>query len=116
MSDGDCLFCKIVDRRIPGQIVFESPRIVAFKDIHPQAPVHLLLVPTEHIPGVHAVDPRNAALVGELVTAANRLAGEMGIADSGFRLVVNSRADGGQTVDHLHLHLLGGRRMAWPPG
>lgn len=116
MKDDSCLFCKIVDGKVPATPVFRSPSVVAFKDIHPQAPVHVLLVPTDHIAGVHAVNSQNQRAVSDLVMTANQVAADLGIFESGYRLVFNAKADGGQTVDHLHLHLLGGRRMTWPPG
>ena len=113
MSDA-CLFCRIVRKEIPATIVAETPECVAFRDINPQAPVHLLLIPREHVPSVAAVT--DAAMMGQLTRCASELAQREGIASSGYRLVVNTNADAGQTVFHLHLHLLGGRQMGWPPG
>jgi histidine triad (HIT) family protein len=112
----DCLFCGIVDGKIKANIVHQSERIVAFKDITPKAPVHILIIPRKHVASVLDIDVDDAALIGEIFQVARRLAREHGIADSGFRVVVNSGADAGQTVFHLHYHLLGGRQMGWPPG
>ncbi len=110
------LFSKIIRREIPAQIVYEDDELLAFNDIHPQAPVHVLFIPKEPIASADDLQDHHALLIGKLVLAARRYAREVGIADSGYRLVMNTHADGGQTVFHLHLHLLGGRAMAWPPG
>ncbi len=112
----DCLFCRIAARELPARIVFESERIVAFEDIHPQAPAHVQLIPRKHIASALEIGVEDHALIGELVQAAAGLARELGIADPGFRLVFNTNAAAGQTVYHLHLHLLGGRSFRWPPG
>jgi len=112
-----CLFCRIAAREVPGKIVFESERVVAFEDIQPQAPTHVLLIPREHVAASTLdVTERTRALVGELVEIAARIARERGFADAGYRLVFNTNAAAGQTVYHLHLHLLGGRSFGWPPG
>ena len=111
------IFKKIIDKEIQAQIVFESETILAFKDINPQAPVHVLIIPKKEISSIREVDPqKDALLMNELITAANKIAKDLGIYDSGFRLVFNAGNDGGQDVYHLHLHLLGGRKMTWPPG
>ena len=113
----DCIFCKIAAGEIPSQKVFEDESVVAFKDLSPQAPVHVLIVPKKHVQSVaqlSAVDKELAAHI--LVDVTPKLANELGIADTGFRLVVNTGDEGGQTVNHLHVHLLGGRKMTWPPG
>lgn len=110
------LFSKIIAREIPAQIVFEDEYLLGFKDINPQAPVHVLFIPKEEIVSADTLEDRHAELMGRLVLAARRYAREVGIADSGYRLVMNTNEDGGQTVFHLHLHLLGGRPMSWPPG
>ena len=113
MAD-DCLFCRIVRKEIPATIIAETDECVAFRDITPQAPVHILVVPRRHVPTLsHADDP---ALVGHLALLAAQLAKKEGIADSGYRTVINTNSDAGQTVFHIHLHLLGGRPMRWPPG
>lgn len=111
-----CLFCGIADGKIKANTVYENERIVAFTDIRPQAPVHILLIPRKHIAGVLDMESEDRALIGEIFQVAARLARERGVADSGFRVVVNSGADAGQSVFHLHYHLIGGRSMSWPPG
>jgi histidine triad (HIT) family protein len=112
----DCLFCRIAAREVPAKIVLENERIVAFEDIHPKAPAHVQLIPRKHIASTLAVGTEDHALVGELVQTAAGLARELGFADEGFRLVFNTNAAAGQSVYHLHLHLLGGRVFRWPPG
>ena len=110
-----CLFCGIVDGSIPSQKVHEDELAIAFKDINPQAPTHLLVVPKKHIPGLSSVADEDKALLGHLQCLARDLAKRGGL-DSGFRLVTNNGRGAGQSVDHLHYHLLGGRRLTWPPG
>ena len=112
----DCIFCKIAAKQVPAKIAFENAHLLAFHDIHPMAPVHLQIIPKRHIARVSDLDKENAEIVGQLVLAANKLAAEMGIAEPGYRLVVNCNPAAGQSVYHLHLHLLGGRSMSWPPG
>lgn len=114
--DPETLFCKIAAKEIPANIVYEDQEVVAFRDINPQAPTHILLIPREHIRKVSDLTEDNAALIGKLVLVANRLAREEGIADAGYRLVLNCGEGAGQSVWHIHLHLLGGRPLAWPPG
>ena len=111
-----CIFCRIVAHEIPAEIVHESGTVVAFRDTNPQAPTHILLIPREHIESIADVDASHDSVLGDLVRAATHLADAEGIANSGWRLVTNIGPDGGQTVFHLHFHLLGGRPMAWPPG
>ena len=113
--EGDCLFCRIAHRTIAAEVVGETDELVAFKDINPQAPTHLLVVPKEHIPTVSDTTEAQAPLVGRLVQFANRLAGQYRLSE-GFRLVINCGPQAGQSVWHLHLHLLGGRVLRWPPG
>ncbi len=111
------IFSKIINKEIPAEIVFETENILAFKDINPQAPVHILIIPKTEIPKVTDLNGKeHAALLGDMIDAANKLAKENGIDESGFRLVFNCGDNGGQEVYHLHLHLLGGRQMKWPPG
>jgi len=110
----DCLFCRIVRGEIPAKIVKETDHCVAFRDVNPQAPVHVLVIPREHVASLN--EARDPALVGRLVLDAADIARELGLADGGYRTVINTNADAGQTVFHLHLHLLAGRKMAWPPG
>jgi histidine triad (HIT) family protein len=112
----DCVFCKIVRREIPAQIVYQDDQVTAFRDLNPQAPVHVLVVPNQHVGSVAEIGPGNGPLLAALVTAANRVAEEAGVAGSGYRLVFNVGEDAGLSVPHLHLHVLGGRRLAWPPG
>lgn len=112
----DDLFLKIIDREIPADIVFENDDILAFRDISPQAPTHILIIPKRRIPTINDVEPGDAELVGRMVLAARELAAAEGISDDGYRLVFNCNQNGGQSVFHIHLHLLGGRALSWPPG
>jgi histidine triad (HIT) family protein len=110
-----CLFCKIVDGSIPSTAVYEDELCYAFADLHPQAPVHVLVAPREHITSLDDTDKSDCALLGHLLWAASEIARDKKLA-AGYRLVINTGADGGQTVEHLHVHLLGGRPLNWPPG
>jgi histidine triad (HIT) family protein len=112
----DCLFCKIIAREIPGSIVYEDDRVLAFNDIHPQAPTHVLVVPKRHISTLNDLEPGDDHIVGELVRRAAIIAKDRGISTDGFRTIFNTNRDAGQTVFHIHLHLLGGRSMTWPAG
>lgn len=114
----ECIFCKIIKGEIPADVVYRDEEMVAFRDIRPQAPVHVLIIPTKHVETVLDLTPdaEGAKLVGEMILLANKLAREEGIDQKGFRLVMNCRQHGGQDVFHIHLHLLGGRAMHWPPG
>ena len=112
----DCLFCGIAAGEIPADIVYRDESVLAFRDIAPQAPVHLLIIPRKHIGSVTDLEEEDGATIGHAMTAARRLAAENGVAESGFRIVVNSGPDARQSVHHIHLHLLGGRSMDWPPG
>jgi histidine triad (HIT) family protein len=116
MSDSSCIFCKIAAGTIPASVVHSSERLVAFRDIDPKAPVHILVIPREHLESLDEADERHRALLGEILLLARHLARDEGIAGSGYRTVINTGADGGQSVPHLHLHLLGGRGLGWPPG
>lgn len=116
MSPSDCLFCKIAGGEIPAKLIHEDDHIVAFRDINPQAPVHVLLIPREHITSLDTARPEHGALLGDLLLRARELARSEGMAEDGYRTVLNVGADGGQTVHHLHVHLLGGRSLGWPPG
>jgi histidine triad (HIT) family protein len=115
-TDSSCLFCRIAAREIPAEIVRESDRLVAFRDTNPQAPTHILLIPKEHVGSIADIEDRHGDLLADIAQAATQLANAEGIAESGWRLVTNVGPDAGQSVFHLHLHLLGGRGMAWPPG
>ncbi len=110
----DCLFCKIASGDIDADIVHEDDEVVAFRDIAPQAPHHILVIPRRHIATINEVD--DAPLAGRLLTTAWQIAADLGVAEDGYRLVMNCNAHGGQTVFHIHLHLLAGRQMGWPPG
>jgi histidine triad (HIT) family protein len=112
----DCLFCRIVKGEIPASIVYRDDHVVAFNDINPQAPLHALLVPTRHIASLNELSKEHDALLGELVRRAAAIAADKGFAETGYRTVFNTNAAAGQTVFHVHLHLLAGRRFSWPPG
>lgn len=112
----DCLFCKIRDDEIPCDKIFEDDDVLAFRDINPQASTHVLIVPNKHIATVNDLNESDAELVGKMFLAAQRIAADEGISEDGYRLVMNCNAKAGQTVFHIHLHLLGGRSMTWPPG
>jgi histidine triad (HIT) family protein len=110
------LFEKIIAREVPGEIVYEDAQVVAFQDIRPQAPVHVLLVPRKPIPRIADAKPEDQAVLGHLLLTAARVANKLGLTQSGFRLVFNNGSDAGEAVPHLHCHILGGRHMSWPPG
>jgi histidine triad (HIT) family protein len=112
----DCLFCRIVRKEIPASVVYEDDRILVFNDINPQAPLHALVIPKRHIPTLNELSTDDDGLVGEMVRRAAAIARETGYAERGFRTVFNTNAEAGQTVFHIHLHLLAGRGLTWPPG
>jgi histidine triad (HIT) family protein len=112
----DCLFCKIRDGQIPAAVTYRDEDVLAFQDIKPRAPFHQLIVPLKHIASLTTAEPDDAALLGKLMLAGTKLAREAGYADGGFRVVMNAGADAGQTVFHIHLHVLAGRPLSWPPG
>ena len=112
----DCLFCRIVAGELPAAEVYSDATVLAIRDVAPQAPTHVLLLSRKHIPSVRDLTEADAAIMAAMFAAAAKIAAQEGMAEGGYRLVVNVGRDGGQTVDHLHVHLLGGRRMAWPPG
>ncbi len=112
----ECLFCAIVAGEIPATTVLETDRILAFRDINPQAPTHVLIISKEHYPNVAALAAADSGLLGEVITAAHRVAADEGVSDAGYRVVFNTGAQAGQTVPHVHGHVLGGRSFAWPPG
>ena len=112
----DCLFCKIVKGEIPASIIYSDDRLIAFTDVNPQGPLHVLIVPRQHIESLNVLSREHDPLVGEMVRRAAAIARDKGYADRGFRTVFNTNADAGQTVFHIHLHLLAGRRLTWPPG
>ena len=109
----DCLFCKIIEGRIPSDKVYEDDDVLAFRDINPQAPVHVLIIPKRHISGADKLERSDDALLGKLVDVANRLAAELGVSGTGYRLISNIGDDAGQSVHHLHIHLIGGKRLNW---
>jgi histidine triad (HIT) family protein len=111
-----CIFCKIVKGEIPSKKIYEDDELLAFHDITPQAPVHFLVIPKRHIPNIMEAEAADAGLLGRLLFKAQELAAEQGCAEKGARFVVNCKSDGGQSVDHLHCHVLGGRYLGWPPG
>ena len=110
----DCIFCKIINKEIPSSIVYEDDNLFAFNDIAPQAPVHILVIPKKHVQGVAELD--NTAIISDLFSVMKKIAQEKGLDKTGYRIVVNHGSDAGQAVPHLHFHLLGGRRLTWPPG
>jgi len=112
----DCLFCKIAEQKIPAKVVYEDEQCVAFDDINPQAPTHTLVIPKRHVASLAELNEADAGLLGHLMLTGAKVARQKGIAEGGYRIVVNTGRHGGQTVFHLHLHLLGGRPMHWPPG
>lgn len=112
----NCIFCKIIKREIPTDFVFEDENIIAFNDINPQAPIHILLIPKKHFASLNDIPEEKKEVLSDLLLKARQIAKEKGIARTGYRLVLNTAKDSGQEVFHIHLHLLGGRRMSWPPG
>jgi len=116
MEMTDCLFCRIVKKEIPASVVYEDDRVLVFNDINPQAPLHALVIPKRHIASLNDLAPGDDAIVGELVRRAAAVAREKGYGDRGFRTVFNTNAEAGQTVFHIHLHVLAGRGLGWPPG
>lgn len=112
----ETIFSKIIKREIPADIVFETDQVLAFRDINPQAPVHVLIIPKRPIATLNDLKPEDTELLGQLYSAAQKIAVELGVAKSGYRTVINCNQDGGQDVLHLHMHLLAGRQMGWPPG
>ncbi|MGB7922241.1 MAG: histidine triad nucleotide-binding protein [Pyrinomonadaceae bacterium] len=116
MSEQTCLFCRIVAGEITADVVYQDERSIALRDINPQAPVHVLVIPRDHIESLDEASQRDEALLGHLLRVAARVANEQGLSESGYRTVINTGAGAGQSVFHLHLHLLGGRQLNWPPG
>ena len=112
----DCIFCKIINGDIPSNKIYEDDKVYAFNDINPEAPVHFLVIPKEHIESANALNENNSDIVAHIFKVINKLVIEQGIAEKGYRIVNNCGEDGGQTVKHLHFHVLGGRSLQWPPG
>ena len=115
-AGGDCIFCRIVRKELPAKVLFEDERILAFEDIRPKAPVHVLVIPKAHFASLNEAPEGAEALLGEMLLRARALAREKGVGESGYRIVLNTAGDSGQEVLHIHFHVLGGRRLSWPPG
>ncbi len=115
-GEANCIFCRIIDRKIPSTIIFEDDLVTAFQDVNPQAPVHFLVVPKKHLSEIHSMTETDKGLVGHLFWTAKKIAEDRGLDAKGYRLVINNGAGAGQTVFHVHLHVLSGRRFTWPPG
>lgn len=116
MSDANCIFCKIIEKKIPSKIVYEDAVAVAFEDVNPQAPVHILVVPKKHLPEIQSMTDADREIVGHLFLSAKKIAESKRLRDKGYRMVINNGAGAGQTVFHVHLHILSGRHFGWPPG
>ncbi len=114
--DPNCIFCRIIEKKIPSKIVYDDALAAAFEDVNPQAPVHILVVPKKHIPDIHSMTDEDKSLIGHLFLTARIIAEKKGLEAKGYRMVINNGAGVGQTVFHVHLHILSGRRFAWPPG
>ena len=114
--DPGCVFCRIISKKIPSKIVYEDDLVTAFEDVNPQAPVHTLVVPKKHIPDIHSMTEADRDLVGHLFLTAKKIAEDGGLDSKGYRMVINNGAGAGQTVFHVHLHVLSGRHFSWPPG
>jgi histidine triad (HIT) family protein len=112
----ECLFCKIIDGKIPATLQYQDDRVIAFADINPQAPTHSLIIPRQHISTLNDITDAELPLVGHMIKTASQLAKSLQLSENGYRVVLNCNADGGQSVYHIHAHLLGGRMMLWPPG
>lgn len=112
----DCIFCKIANKEIPARIAFENERLIAFHDLFPQAPLHVLIIPKTHYTTLNDVPTDESAILGEIMATASQLAADMDVAEDGYRVVMNCNKNGGQSVYHIHLHLLAGRQLGWPPG
>jgi len=112
----ECIFCKIASGDIQANVTYEDDKIIAFKDSNPQSPIHVLIIPKEHIPSANYIDENNSDIIGEIFVLINKIAKEMGLDKQGYRIVNNCGEFGGQSVDHIHFHLLGGRQLQWPPG
>lgn len=112
----DCIFCKIIEKQIPSNIIYEDDNTIAFDDINPKAPIHKLIIPKLHIETINHIEPKHQLLIGRLFTAASKIAKQLNIADDGYRVLMNCNKHGGQEVYHIHLHLIGGKQLAWSPG
>jgi len=112
----DCIFCEIVKKQIPCEIIYEDDSVIGFKDISPQAPVHVIIIPKVHISNINDISEDESDVIGHIFIAAKKIAKDLGISETGYRIISNCGEDGGQTVQHIHFHLLGGRMLKWPPG
>ncbi len=112
----NCIFCSIIEKKIPAKIVYESESVIAFHDINPQAPIHIIVIPKAHLQNILKLSKINATLLSQLLESIQAIVKDLKLEDNGFRIVTNTGEDGGQTVDHLHFHILGGRHLNWPPG
>ena len=112
----DCIFCKIIKKQIPCEIIYEDDKVIGFKDISPQAPVHVVIIPKEHVDDLNALSEEQAEVVGHIFIVAKKIAKELSVSESGYRVVTNCGEAAGQSVKHIHFHLLGGRMLQWPPG
>jgi histidine triad (HIT) family protein len=112
----ECIFCKIVQGEIPTNIIYQDDQVIAFDDLHPKAPIHKLIIPRRHIATLNDLDPKDKELIGHMVYVAKQFAKDLNIDEKGYRTLINCNADAGQIIFHIHLHLLGGRKMTWPPG
>ena len=116
MDTKDCIFCKIIKKQIPCEIVYEDDKVLGFKDISPQAPVHIVIIPKEHFDDLNCIKEEQTEIIGHIFIVAKKIAKTLDIAESGYRVVTNCGEQGGQSVEHIHFHLLGGRMLQWPPG
>ena len=112
----DCIFCRIIEKQIPCEVVYEDNKVIGFKDISPQAPVHIVIIPKEHFSDLNCMQENQSEVIGHIFMVAKKIAQTLEIAESGYRVVTNCGKQGGQTVEHIHFHLLGGRMLQWPPG
>lgn len=112
----ECIFCKIANGEIPANKVYEDDKVIAFNDLNPQSPTHIIIIPKEHIPSANNIDENNSHIIGHIFVVINKIAKEKGLSNQGYRVVSNCGEFGGQSVEHLHFHLLGGRQLQWPPG
>lgn len=112
----DCIFCKIINKEIPSNIIYEDDKVIAFNDVNPQAPVHFLVIPKEHIESLNSINKENSNLISHVYLVIGKLAKKLGIDEEGYRVVNNCGENGGQTVQHIHFHILAGRQLLWPPG
>ncbi len=116
MEKEDCIFCKIIKKQIPCDLVYEDDKVIAFNDISPQAPIHVIIIPRQHIEDLNSIKQESSEVIGHIFMVVREIAKKLGVAENGYRIVSNCGEQGGQTVQHIHFHLLGGRMLQWPPG